>query len=261
MANHRVFLVGAGPGDPELLTVKALRLLHSADVVLHDDLVSPAVLERVAPSAQVVNIGKRCGQKLLTQEEINALLVHHARRARITVRLKGGDPSIFGRSGEEIDALRDAGIAYEIVPGITSALAAAAAAGISLTDRRSASTIMFATAHLRADKPAVNWERLVSPDSTLVIYMPGSDYQRLSGDLRAAGLAAETPCAVVSRIGRPDQEILWSTLQQIGRSPALPAPSLLIVGSCAAALSQSDLVQLQAQHAQHSSNATNVVFE
>jgi uroporphyrin-III C-methyltransferase len=260
-AANRVFLVGAGPGDPELLTLKAVRLLQSANVVLHDALVSPAVLELVSPSAQIINIGKRCGQKLLTQEEINSLLVHHGARAKITVRLKGGDPSIFGRSGEEIQALQDAGIAYEIVPGITSALAAAAVAGISLTDRRFASSVVFATAHLRPGKDAVDWQRLVASNSTLVIYMPGGDYQRLSDDLRGTGLAAETPCTVVSSAGLPAQKVLWSTLEQIGRSAALPAPSLVIVGSCAGALTALQELQVQPQHAGHTIKSTDTAYE
>ena len=258
---NRVFLVGAGPGDPELLTLKAVRLLQSANVVLHDALVSPAVLGLVSPSAQIINIGKRCGQKLLTQEEINSLLVHHGARAKITVRLKGGDPSIFGRAGEEIQSLKEAGIAYEIVPGITSALSAAAAAGISLTDRRFASCVVFATAHLRPGKDAVDWQRLVASNSTLVIYMPGGDYQRLSNDLRRAGLAAETPCTVVSSAGLPAQKILWSTLEQIGRNSVLPAPSLVIVGSCAGALTALQELPVQAQHADQTINSTITAYE
>jgi uroporphyrin-III C-methyltransferase len=132
----KVYLIGAGPGDPELLTLKAARLLASADVVLHDALVSDAVLAMISPAAQIINVGKRAGQKLLTQDEINGLLVSYGRTRATVVRLKGGDPSIFGRAGEELEALRAAGITHEIVPGISAALGAAAAAGISLTDRR-----------------------------------------------------------------------------------------------------------------------------
>src|SRR6202171_535176 len=141
----KVYLIGAGPGDPELLTLKAARLLASADVGLHDGRVSDAVLARIAPAAEIINVGKRAGQKLLTQDEINALLVSYGRTRPTVVRLKGGDPSIFGRAGEEIEALRKAGIDYEIVPGISAALGAAAAAGISLTDRRVASQILLTT--------------------------------------------------------------------------------------------------------------------
>jgi uroporphyrin-III C-methyltransferase len=255
----RVFLVGAGPGDPELLTVKAVRLLQSADVVLHDALVSPAILELISPAAQVINIGKRCGQKLLTQEEINSLLVHHGSTVQATVRLKGGDPTIFGRAGEEIQALQEAGISYEIVPGITSGLAGAAAAGISLTDRRFASSLVFVTAHRSSGKDGVEWDRLISSHSTLVIYMPGRDYRRLAGHLRAAGLARETPCTVVSSAGQPTQQILWTTLEKIGRSPALPAPSLLIVGRCASALATVEEIEFQAQHSNERSNTEHNV--
>ena len=137
----KVYLVGAGPGDPELLTVKALRLLRTADVVLHDDLVAPEILELIPPTIQVQNVGKRCGSKTMRQEEINFLLVTRAASGLQVVRLKSGDPLIFGRAGEEIEALRRANIEYEIVPGITSALGAAAAAGIPLTHRKASSKI------------------------------------------------------------------------------------------------------------------------
>src|ERR1700747_1458881 len=141
----KVYLVGAGPGDPELLTLKAARLLTGADVVLHDALVSEAVLAMISPAAEIINVGKRAGHKLLTQDEINSLLVSCAQTPRTVVRLKGGDPAIFGRGGEEIEALRKAGIEYEVVPGISAVLGAAAAAGISLTDRRVASQSLLTT--------------------------------------------------------------------------------------------------------------------
>ena len=231
----KVFLVGAGPGDPELLTVKAIGLLRRADVVLHDDLVSPAILALIPSGATVINIGKRCRNKFLTQEEINSLLVFHATTSTTVVRLKGGDPSIFGRAGEEIEALTPAGIQYEIVPGITSALAAAAAAGISLTDRRYASSVIFTTGHRRPGEQ-VKWKQLAAADSTLAIYMPGSGYAELAAGLREAGLEDHTPCAVVSSAGLPAQQVLWTTLACLGRNAALPAPSLVLVGQCASAL-------------------------
>jgi len=143
--NGKVFLVGAGPGDPELLTVKALRLLRGAEVVLHDDLVTSEILRLISPTAQVQNVGKRCGTKTIRQEEINFLLVTLAAAGRQVVRLKSGDPLIFGRAGEEIEALRRANVEYEIVPGVTSALGAAAAAGIPLTHRRASSTLVLTT--------------------------------------------------------------------------------------------------------------------
>lgn len=234
----KVFLVGAGPGDPELLTVKAVRILRSADVVLHDALVSREVLDFVPPRAKVIDVGKRCGRKLLSQDEINSLLMFYAIDADVVVRLKGGDPLIFGRAGEEIEALVSAGTEVEIVPGITAAIAAAAVAGVSLTDRRFASSVIFTTAHRDASATDVQWERLVGSGSTIVIYMPGNDHAGLARELRVAGLAADTPCAVVSSASRPSQQILWTNLAALSRGNTLPAPSLVIVGHCARALPQ-----------------------
>ena len=244
---NRVYLVGAGPGDPELLTVKGLFLLRGADVVLHDALVSREILALISPQAKVIDVGKRCGQKLLSQDEINSLLVHYGKIAETTVRLKSGDPTIFGRAGEEIQALRKADVAYEIVPGITSALAGAAAAGISLTDRRIASSVVFATAHRSPGTDGVEWDRLVSSQSTLVIYMPGRDYRSLSLQLSAAGLHDSTPCAVVSCAGRAGEQVLFTTLGRVGDSRTLSSPSILIVGHCASELSAEDYSQLVLQ--------------
>jgi uroporphyrin-III C-methyltransferase len=228
----KVYLVGAGPGDPELLTLRAARLLQRADIVLHDALVSPEILALIGTS-RVIDIGKRCGTKLLTQEEINSMLVSYASEYDIVVRLKGGDPSIFGRAGEEIEALAEADLSYEIVPGVTSALAAAASAGISLTDRRYAASVVFATAHRGQDAEAVSWDRLVTSHSTLAIYMPGSNYKLLAKQLCDAGLDAQLPCAIISHAGRLDQQIQWSDLTSLKLVEALPSPSLLIVGECA----------------------------
>ncbi|ABF41376.1 uroporphyrinogen-III C-methyltransferase [Candidatus Koribacter versatilis Ellin345] len=232
----KVYLVGAGPGDPELLTVKAVRLLANADVVLHDALVSPAILALVNPKATVFDIGKRCGAKLLTQAEINALLIAYVQTSGTVIRLKGGDPSIFGRSGEELSALNEAGVEFEIVPGITTAIAAAASAQISLTDRRYASAITLMTAHRGRDEDAVEWDRLVTSGATIVIYMPGKDYRDISVQLQRAGLASDTPCVVVSHASQQDEQKLYTSLDALSRATALPAPSLLIVGRCASAL-------------------------
>jgi uroporphyrin-III C-methyltransferase len=226
----KVYLVGAGPGSPDLLTVKAARLLQSADVVLHDALVSPAILDLVSQQAQVVNIGKRCKQKLLTQDEINSVLVHYAGIFSTVVRLKGGDPLLFGRAGEEMHALRAAGVEFEIVPGITSGLASAAAAGISLTDRRIASQVLFTTAHREPGKTALDWAGLVGSDTTVVIYMPGREYAQLSASLLEAGLDARTPCVVASCTSLPTQQLKRTTVGNLGDEIGLPAPSLLIVG-------------------------------
>src|SRR5438876_1435679 len=201
----KVYLVGAGPGDPELLTLKAARLLASADVVLHDALVSDGVLAMVSRAAEIINVGKRAGHKLLTQDEINALMVSYGRTRATVVRLKGGDPSVFGRAGEEIEALRAAGIEYEIVPGISAALGAAAAAGISLTDRRVASQILLTTFSRGIDGSAMDWG-CVTSTTTLVLYMPGADYAEVSEQLLGGGLPANLPCVIVSRATGPNRQ-------------------------------------------------------
>ena len=185
----KVYLVGAGPGDPELLTVKALRLLQKADAVLYDDLVPPEILSLVSRAAQLHNVGKRCGKKKIQQEEINFLMIALADSGLQVVRLKSGDPLIFGRAGEEMEALRKAKISYEVVPGVTSALGAAAMAGIPLTHRRQSSALVLITAHQAGDIAAASWSKLVGSGSTLVIYMPGQNYSDLASKLRAAGLA------------------------------------------------------------------------
>lgn len=228
----KVYLIGAGPGDPELLTLKAARLLASADVVMHDALVSDAVLAMISPAAQIINVGKRAGQKLLTQDEINALLVSYGRTCTTVVRLKGGDPSIFGRAGEEIEALRKTGIEYETVPGVSAALGAAAAAGISLTDRRVASQVLFATFSRGNDGRTMDWG-CVTSTTTLVLYMPGADYAEVSERLLAGGLPADLPCVIVSHATDSQQQVRWSSVAQLANEERLPAPALLIVGRVA----------------------------
>jgi uroporphyrin-III C-methyltransferase len=233
IAMGKVYLVGAGPGDPELLTLRAARLLAQANIVLHDALVTREILAMISPAAKVIDIGKRCGRKLLTQAEINSLLISCAATAEVVIRLKGGDPCILGRAGEEIEALAEAGIAFEIVPGITSALAGAAAAGISLTDRRFASSVVFTTAHRGDGAEGVEWDKLVSSNSTLAVYMPGSDYRSLSEQMRNAGLAPNTPCMVISGAGRGGQQMLWTDIDRLASRDPLPSPALVIVGRCA----------------------------
>jgi len=228
--NGKVYLVGAGPGDPELLTVKALRLLRAADVVLHDDLVAPEILQLIPPTAQVQNVGKRCGSQTMRQEEINFLLVTLAASGLQVIRLKSGDPLIFGRAGEEIEALRRANIAYEIVPGVTSALGAAAAAGIPLTHRQISSTLVLAAGHRALENSDAEWNRFAGPESTFVVYMPGHDYAGMAGRLAAAGFAAETPCAIISRATTPEQRMHQTTISNLHLSPRLAAPALLVVG-------------------------------
>jgi len=228
----KVYLVGAGPGDPELLTVKAARLLARAEIVFHDSLVSPGVLRLIARDAEVINVGKRCGRKLLTQEEINSLLVAAGTKQEVVIRLKGGDPLIFGRAGEEIEALRNAGVDFEIVPGITAALGAAAAAGISLTDRRAASQIVFSTFSRGAQGTAMDWGAITST-TTLALYMPGPDYAEVAHRLRVCGLPGDLPCAIVSNATGPQQQIRRTTIAELAHEEKLPAPALMIVGRVA----------------------------
>ncbi len=226
----RVYLVGAGPGDPELLTLKALRLLRTAEAVLHDDLVAPEILNLISPAAQVHNVGKRCGKKKILQSEINHLMVALAASGLRVVRLKGGDPLIFGRAGEEIEALRAANISYEIVPGVTSAMGAAAVAHIPLTHRRASSALVLLTAHYASDNETATWNKLAASGATLVIYMPGQNYADIAARLRAAGIATDTPCAVVSRATTQYERTHLTTIGALSRSPQFAAPALLIVG-------------------------------
>jgi uroporphyrin-III C-methyltransferase len=228
--NGKVFLVGAGPGDPELLTVKALRLLRTAEVVLHDDLVTPEILQLISSTADMRNVGKRCGSKTIRQEEINFLMVTLAASGRQVVRLKSGDPLIFGRAGEEIEALRQANIEYEIVPGVTAALGAAAAAGIPLTHRRASSAVVLMAGHRASENSDEDWSGLAGNESTFVVYMPGYDYGEIADRLLTAGFAKETPCAIISRATTREQRIHRTTVSDIHRAPRLASPTLLVVG-------------------------------
>jgi len=234
----QVALVGAGPGDPELLTVKAVRLIESVDVILHDDLVSSAILNLAPLHAMVVNVGKRCGTKTITQDEINALMIEHARAGRSVVRLKSGDPLLFGRAAEEMDALTDACVPYEIVPGVSAAFAAAAALGRSLTDREWASHVTFTTGH---HAQSHNREALPALEAgTRVVYMPGRDLNLLAVEWLAEGLPADLPCAVVSRAAQPDQQVVHTTLGKLDSVAPAAAPSLLIAGWAVRELSEAN---------------------
>lgn len=242
-ASGTVYLVGAGPGDPELLTIKAMRLIQTAAVILHDDLVPRAILDLAAPTAEIVNVGKRCGSKTITQEEINKLMIEYARghRApsthapggwvpsdRVIVRLKSGDPLIFGRAAEEMAALTEADVPFEVVPGITAAFAAAAAIGCSLTSRDAASNVIFSTGHhAQSHNHAPLPER---EDATRVVYMPGRDLRLLAEEWLQQGLPPDFPCAVVSRAAQPGQQVLYITLADLGHATPALAPSLLIAG-------------------------------
>jgi uroporphyrin-III C-methyltransferase/precorrin-2 dehydrogenase/sirohydrochlorin ferrochelatase len=224
----KVYLVGAGPGDPDLLTVKALRLIQQADLILHDDLVPQAVLSLAWPGAEVVHVGKRCGEKNITQDEINALMVDGARAGRGVVRLKCGDPLLFGRAMEEMAALSQAGVPFEVVPGITAGFAAAAAIGCSLTGRNRASKVLFTTGHHAASHQASSLPEI--EDATRVVYMPGRDLSLLAKEWLDQGLPPELPCAVVSRAAQPGQQVLYTPLAALGDAPPTAAPSLLIAG-------------------------------
>jgi len=226
----KVYLVGAGPGDPELLTLKAARVLKQADVVLHDDLVGPQIFDLAPAHAQIRNVGKRCGKKNISQEEINFLMVTLATSGLQVVRLKGGDPLIFGRIGEEIAALRKANIEFEIVPGITAALGAASSAQIPLTQRQSSHALVFLAGHSAKGDDPTNWRALVSLGATVVIYMPGQNCSEIARKLRTAGLSDGTPCAIISRATTSEEEVFLTKIANLADAPHLPAPTLLVIG-------------------------------
>jgi len=229
LGKRKVYLVGAGPGDPDLLTVKAVRVLGLADVVLHDALVSAEVLALIGPSAQIIDVGKRCGRKRITQDQITSLLLQFALSGEVVVRLKSGDPLIFGRAGEELDALQRAGVDVEIVPGVSAAMAAAATSRVSLTDRRKADQVLFISAHRGHGKEDSGWEALVTNRTTVVVYMPG-DCAGVAARLRGAGLSESTPCAIVSRVTSKEEQSYQTTLGKLHCAPILPSPCVLIVG-------------------------------
>lgn len=232
-AARRVYLVGAGPGDPELLTVKGSRLLQRADIILHDDLVSAEILALAGPQTRIVNVGKRCGSKKITQAEINEQMIEAARAGLQVVRLKSGDPAIFGRLAEEIAALDEAGIPFLIVPGVTAGLAAAASLKVSLTDRRKSSRVIVIANHQSHDATGngkTDWSGLARDDVTLVIYMPGQDFEALRTDLLEAGMSAELPAVIVSRASTAAESFQWTTLRNIDKLPRIASPSVLLIG-------------------------------
>ena len=243
-----VYLVGAGPGDPGLLTRRGAELLARAEVVLHDRLVGPGVLELVAPGAQVIDVGKEpdatAGQgepgrrQEQRQAEIARLLVEHGRRAGVVVRLKGGDPFLFGRGGEEIEALAAAGIDWEVVPGVTSAFGVPGAAGIPVTQRGLASSVTVVTGRVGEAGEAAgtlppDWAALAASGGTLVILMGMSQRAAIAAALMAAGCPPETPVAVIARGTMPDQEVVRTTLHGLG-AVELGPPAVIVVGAVAA---------------------------
>ncbi len=230
----KVTLVGAGPGDPELLTVKAARAIAGAQLVVFDRLVGEAVLDMIPPHARRIDVGKETGHHALPQEEINRLLVTLAEAGDDVVRLKGGDPFIFGRGGEEAEALAAAGIPFEVVPGITAASGCAASTGIPLTHRGVAESVRLVTGHRMDDRDLdLDWTSLADPRCTLVVYMGVASAERLAGGLRGAGLSGETPVAVIERGTTAHQRTLFSTLANLPADMARwnpRPPSLLIIG-------------------------------
>ncbi|MCK6451388.1 MAG: uroporphyrinogen-III C-methyltransferase [Alphaproteobacteria bacterium] len=228
-----VALVGAGPGDPDLLTVRAQRLLGQAEVVFHDELVSDAILELLPSDVERVPVGKVKGRHSWTQDRINRALVDAARSGRRVVRLKGGDPSLFARAGEEIDYLRRHGIAAELVPGVTAALGCAASAGFPLTDRRHASTVVVVGGHAREGDAPPDWRRIAGPRRTIVVYMGLSNAGAIAAGLIGAGHDPATPAALVANATRANQRIATGRLAELGTIAARHAeddPALIVIG-------------------------------
>ena len=230
----KVFLAGAGPGDPELLTLKTARLLDSAEVVLHDSLVGPEILKLIHPDADVIDVGKRCGQVSTAQAEICRLLVESALTGKKVLRLKGGDSVIFGRLTEEMEALHQAGIDFEVVPGVTAASAAAAALKVSLTQRQVARSLHIVTGHgAERGLPVHNWAALTQAGGTLAIYMGSKYLQGLVEKLLKAGASAELPAVAVEWASLPGQRIIRASLAQMPEAitRAVPTgPVLLLAG-------------------------------
>ncbi|MBW4586921.1 uroporphyrinogen-III C-methyltransferase [Aetokthonos hydrillicola Thurmond2011] len=232
----KVYLVGAGPGDPGLITLKGKGLLECADVVVYDALVSPAILAMINPQAEKINAGKRRGRHSMMQEETTQVLIDLAQDHAVVVRLKGGDPFIFGRGGEEMEELLKAGIPVEVVPGITSGIAAPAYAGIPLTHRLYSSSVTFVTGHETAGKyhPAINWNAIAHGSETIVIYMGIHNLPYIVEQLTQAGLSSQTPIALVRWGTRPDQQELIGELGTIieqVETTKFEAPAIVVVGA------------------------------
>lgn len=230
---HPVVLAGAGPGDPDLLTLATVKALAAAEVVLYDHLVGEGVLAYADPAAEMVCVGKRCGRHSMPQEDISRLIGFYALRGLRVVRLKGGDPMVFGRAGEEIDYLESLGLSVRVIPGITAALGCAASAGVSLTRRGVARGVRFITAQTKAgDENAVDWRALADPQTTLAVYMGRDRMARTAELLIDGGLAADTPAFIVENGCRPDERRFSTRLDQLGETASLlgDGPALLFVG-------------------------------
>ncbi len=246
-----VHLVGAGPGDPDLLTMRAVSLLTRADVIVHDRLVDARVLAYAAPWAEIVDVGKTPGSRANRQEDINDLLIERGRRFDTVVRLKGGDPFVFGRGGEEAEALCAAGIAVTVVPGVSSAIAAPAAAGVPVTMRGVASGVTIVTAHQDPDvvaaagEPPIDWRALARAGTTLVVLMGAARARQIAERLLAGGMRADTPVAVITSATNADQEVARLTLGELGVAP-VRNPATIVIGGVAArdVVSNSELTAL-----------------
>ena len=228
-----VWLVGAGPGDPELLTLKAARVIARADVVVHDHLVAPEILARIPVRARRIYAGKERDRHTMKQEEINGLLVRLARQGKRVVRMKGGDPFIFGRGGEEALALARAGIACEVIPGITAATGVAAAVGVPLTHRDLAQACVLVTGSRRKGAPDLDWKGLARPGQTIVVYMGLVGLERVSRELIAHGLAPRTPAAIIQQGTMKSQRVVEGTLAalpNLATQARLHAPTLIVIG-------------------------------
>jgi uroporphyrin-III C-methyltransferase/precorrin-2 dehydrogenase/sirohydrochlorin ferrochelatase len=231
-----VVLVGAGPGNAGLMTLKGLRALQEADVIVHDRLVSPEVLDLARRDAARFDVGKFVGGGGATQEEINALLVEHAQRGEYVVRLKGGDPFVYGRGGEEIDHLRAHGVSFEVIPGITAALAAGAYAGIPLTDRRHSQAVRFLTGNSDEQLQQFNFSDLAAGRETLAFYMSVGRLAALRGKLLSSGAPATMPVAFIENASRNEQRVIVSTIEQMHRDAVMQkvkAPAMLLIGNVA----------------------------
>lgn len=239
-----IYLVGAGPGDPDLLTLKAYRLLQEADVIVYDRLVSAAILDLIPAGTSRIFVGKAAGNHHMSQDDINELLANLARRARKIVRLKGGDPVIFGRGSEEALHLAQQGVRFEIVPGITAASACTSYAGIPLTHRGLASSVRFVAGHCRSDQPLdLNWRSLADPDSTLVVYMGLANLEEIQTQLIKAGLPATTPAAVIENGSTQRQRRLLTQLDNLAATVAAEqvcSPALLVIGRVVALAGELD---------------------
>lgn len=230
----RVALVGAGPGDAELITLKGARLLQSAEVVIYDNLVSAGILDLISPSAERIFVGKMAGNHTMPQDDICQLLVDKALEGKFVVRLKGGDPFVFGRGGEEMDVLLEAGVPVDIVPGVTAALGAAASFGFPLTHRDHAQSCVFVTGHLKDHTVDLDWPALARPGQTVVIYMGVTGLETISRELQAAGLPGDTPAALIYRATWPNEKAhrgTLATLPEVARAHKVKPPTLIVIGT------------------------------